>query len=227
MVLVPMRYKDGIDMMHIVSNERGNHPVVEPAIHEHHSRALPNQDRIGLTNIEDRHRRRRKSIPVDVRNPRQKRQADKPSSHRPHLRARPPDQENQQRQWHHVNPDRIRRHAHGCTRHGGKQLLKEQCAPGGNHGYDERPSLKRRHERKGNQHNRHSEQYTHHRTDDRICQRSNERERTEGGNGDGERRQLRAQCDRKHAGNARRHAQLSQSVGGVRAKAQDGKDAGT
>ena len=222
-----MCHEDGVDMVDVIANQRAHHALIKPTVNERHGATLTNQNRIGLAHIEHRHRRRSESIPVDVRNRSQEHQARKPYRHRTCTGTRPPDQQSHQQTRHQVNPNAIGRHAHGCTRNGGKELLKEQCAPGGNHGYDECPSLQRRHKRKGNQHDRHSEQQTHHRTDDRIRQRSNERERTKGRNGDGQRRQLRAKRDGKHAGNARWHTQLSQSVGGVRAKAQDGKDAGT
>ena len=209
-------------MVHVIANQRRNHTLVEPAVDESYCAALADKNRIGLAHIEHRHRRRSESIPIDVRNRSQEHQACKPHRHRTCTGTRPPDQQNRQQTRHWVNPHAIGRHTHRCTRHGGKQLLEEQCATGGNHGHNERPNPQRFHERKGNQHDRHSKQYAHHRTDDCICQRSNERERTEGRNGNGKCCQLRAQRDGKYVGNARWHTQLTQSVGRIGAKAQNG-----
>ena len=74
MVFIPMRHEDGVDMVDIVANQRRHHAVIEPTVDERHSAALANQNRIGLTNIENRYRRRHTSIPIDIRNPRSKHQ---------------------------------------------------------------------------------------------------------------------------------------------------------
>ena len=63
-----MRHKDGIDMVHVIANQRRYHALVEPAVDECYCVALSDKNRIGLAHIEHRHRRRRESIPVDVRN---------------------------------------------------------------------------------------------------------------------------------------------------------------
>ena len=203
MVFVPMRYEDGVDMVDVIANQRRNHALIEPTVDERHSATLTNQNRIGLTNIEDRYRRRRASIPIGIRNTRYKHQTQQPYCHVPCAGAWPPDQEDYQRERHHIYQGRIGRHANGCARNGGKKLLKEEGAASDNHGHHERPVTKQRHKRAGHQHNRYSEQHAYHRTDHGICKRGNERKRLECGNRNGKCRQLRAQRDRQNTGDAR------------------------
>ena len=224
MVFVPMRHEDGVDMVDVIANQRRHHAVIEPTVDERHSATLTNQNRIGLTNIEDRHRRRRTSIPIDIRNTRCKHQTQQPHCHGPHAGAWPPDQDGHQRERHHIYQGRIGRHAYGCARNGSKELFKEQRTAGDNHGHHERPVTQQRHKRAGHQHNRYSEQHAYHRTDHGICKWGNERKRLKCGNRNGKCRQLRAQRDRQNAGDTRWHAQLAQGVGGVGAKTKDGKN---
>ena len=212
--------------MNVVAHQCRHHTLIEPAVHERHGTALANKNSIGLANIENRHRRWSESIPVDVRDNRRESQAQQPYSHGAIAGSWPPYQESRQRKRHHVYPNGIGRYAHGRTRHGCEKLLKEQRTACGNHGHHKRPGSQQGHERARRQHNRNSKQHAHHRADHGICNRGNERKSTECGNGDGKRCQLRAERDGKYTGNAHRHAQLAQSVGGIRAKAQDGEDAG-
>ena len=95
-----MRHKDGIDMVHVIANQRRHHTLVEPTVDERYCAALADKNRIGLAHIEHRHRRRSKSIPIDVRNRSQEHQACKPHRHRTYTGTRPPDQQNRQQTRH-------------------------------------------------------------------------------------------------------------------------------
>ena len=183
MVFVPMRHEDGVDMVNVIANQRRHHALIESTVHECHGPTLADKNRIGLTNIEDRHRRRRTSIPIDIRNTRCKNQTQQPHCHAPCAGTWPPDQDDRQHKRHYVYQGRIGRHAYGCARNGSKELLKEQGAASDNHGPHERPVTQQRHKRAGHQHNRYSKQYAYHRTDHGICKRGNERKRPECGNG--------------------------------------------
>ena len=87
MVFVPMRNEDGIDMVDVIANQRRHHALIEPTVDERHGATLTNQNRIGLANIEDRHRRRRASIPIDIRSTRCKHQTQQPHFHGPRAGA--------------------------------------------------------------------------------------------------------------------------------------------
>ena len=126
-ILIPMRHKDGIDMVHVIADQRAHHALIEPTVHERHCAALADKNRIGLANIEDRNRRRSESIPVDVRNRSQEHQACKPHRHRTCTGTRPPDQQSRQQTRHQVNPHAIGRHAHGCTRHAANSCSKNNA----------------------------------------------------------------------------------------------------
>lgn len=43
-----MRHKNGIDMVHVIANQRRNHTLVEPAVDESYCAALADKNRIGL-----------------------------------------------------------------------------------------------------------------------------------------------------------------------------------
>ena len=95
-----MRHKDGIDMVHVIANQRRHHALVEPAVDESYCAALADKNRIGLAHIEHRHRRRSESIPIDVRNRSQEHKACKPHRHRTRTGTRPPDKQNRQQTRH-------------------------------------------------------------------------------------------------------------------------------
>lgn len=74
MVFVPMRHEDGVDMVNVIAHQRAYHALIKPTVDERHGPTLANKNGIGLAHIEHRCRRRRESIPIDIRNNRSKHQ---------------------------------------------------------------------------------------------------------------------------------------------------------
>ena len=99
MVFVPMRHEDGVDMVNVIANQRAYHALIKTTVDERHGPTLADKNRIGLAHIEHRHRRRRESIPIDIRNTRCKYQTQQPRRHRACAGTWPPDQKDRQQTW--------------------------------------------------------------------------------------------------------------------------------